>query len=395
VAENWTQAFGRYLRTLRERRGLSLQDVASLSQPFAEQITKGYLSRCENGRVRLALSKATALSHIYKVSAEVLLERIDLDMELDRVGSPDTVGMSRVELRKAGKLAADRGYKWDSYAYLRETVLRSSVEEVGDEYRDRTEQDACAVMSCATAAVGLGRVRFAHHEYQHVQTNELVGPRYLPLVLERLALTYGKLGKLDSARDFSDRAIAAAKEPEGHAYLGYAYSTRARQALAESDLDTAASLFQKCHSVFQEEHLVPECARALSNLAQVYFDLKRYGAARRAIQATEVVLKPAGAHHRHRALARILLGEIDVVEQRDDLAERRWKEAAKIARELNDKTLQFKAEYQLLRQAHRLGNLPVARSIQRRLSKLSNYVPEDTPELHCYRELLVESHAIS
>ena len=37
MADSWTIAFGRYLRTLRERRGLSLDDVASLSQPFDSQ----------------------------------------------------------------------------------------------------------------------------------------------------------------------------------------------------------------------------------------------------------------------------------------------------------------------------------------------------------------------
>ena len=49
VAENSGKAFGRYLRTLRERRGLSLDDVRSLSQTFPETITKSYMSRCENG----------------------------------------------------------------------------------------------------------------------------------------------------------------------------------------------------------------------------------------------------------------------------------------------------------------------------------------------------------
>ena len=83
MAENSTLAFGRYLKTLRERRGLSLLEVSSLSQAFAETLNKGYLSRCENGHQRLALSKVVPLGRIYGVSADVLLERIELDMELD------------------------------------------------------------------------------------------------------------------------------------------------------------------------------------------------------------------------------------------------------------------------------------------------------------------------
>ena len=37
MAIPWTQAFGRYLRTLRERRGLSLQDVRALAEPFVAE----------------------------------------------------------------------------------------------------------------------------------------------------------------------------------------------------------------------------------------------------------------------------------------------------------------------------------------------------------------------
>ena len=92
MAESCTRAFGRYLKTLRERRGLSLDDVLSLSRTFPEQINKGYLSRCENGHQKLAFPKVVALSRIYEVPSDVLLERMELDMELDRVGGPETRG---------------------------------------------------------------------------------------------------------------------------------------------------------------------------------------------------------------------------------------------------------------------------------------------------------------
>lgn len=395
MAEKWSEAFGRYIRTLRERRGLSLQDVTSLSQPFAEPITKGYLSRCENGRVRLALSKVPALTHIYKVSAEVLLERIDLDMELSRLGAPDTVGMTRAELRDAGKRAANTGYKWIAYAYLRDCAIRAASEPVGNEYSDRNEQIACAVLGCATAALTLGRVRLALHEYQHVEANNLVGSRYLPLLLERLATAFRKLRELERARDYADRAIVAAEAAKDGTYLGYAYSARALQALAESDLETASTFFQRSHKIFRDTDQRPEWARSLSNLAQVYFDLGRYGAARRALVAAEIVLRPVGHHHRHQALIGILLGEIDALENRDSRAQRHWQEAAQIARELKDKTLQFKAEYQLLRHAHRRQDEAAVRAIQRRLSRLSNYVAADTPELQDFQELVTQPAASS
>ena len=77
MAENWTRAFGRYLKTLRERRNLSLENVRTLSQAFADSLNKGYLSRCENGHQRVAFSKIIPLSRIYEVPADVLLERME------------------------------------------------------------------------------------------------------------------------------------------------------------------------------------------------------------------------------------------------------------------------------------------------------------------------------
>ena len=79
MAETWCKAFGRYLRTLRQRRGLSLREVCSLSQAFAERVDKGYLSRCENGFQGPAFSKIIPLSRIYGVL---------LDLS-DEVAEPD------------------------------------------------------------------------------------------------------------------------------------------------------------------------------------------------------------------------------------------------------------------------------------------------------------------
>ena len=119
MAEEWHLAFGRYLRTLRNRRGLSLQEVASLSQSFPDTVNKGYLSRCENGRQSLAFSKVIPLSRIYKVPADVLLERMELDQELERVGGPETEGMGFAELTGAGAKAMDEGRRWDAASRCR------------------------------------------------------------------------------------------------------------------------------------------------------------------------------------------------------------------------------------------------------------------------------------
>ena len=81
----------RRARAAAERRGYSLDEVESLSKALPERIGKGYLSRCENGRQRLAFSKMIALCRVYDVPSEVLLERMELDLELEDNPPPSLV----------------------------------------------------------------------------------------------------------------------------------------------------------------------------------------------------------------------------------------------------------------------------------------------------------------
>ena len=154
MAETWSRAFGRYLRTLRKRQGLSLKEVCSLSRAFAETIDKGYLSRCENGHQSPSFSKIIPLSRIYNVPAGVLLDRLELDMELDRVGSPDTEGMTYAELTESAGTVLDKGFNWHAYGLLRDAIPRASSDPLKPSFRDHDEQIANAHMNCATAGRG-------------------------------------------------------------------------------------------------------------------------------------------------------------------------------------------------------------------------------------------------
>jgi tetratricopeptide (TPR) repeat protein len=386
MAENWTTAFGRYLRTLRERRGLSLHDVSALSQPFADTLNKGYLSRCENGRQRLAFSKVIPLSRIYNVPADVLLERMELDMELDRVGGPDTAGMSFSDLTKAGTEALIQGYRWKGYAYLRDALPRAGVGDLMAGFRDTEEQVLCSFMNCGTSALGLGRLRFCLHEYLFIRASGVLGPRFRPVLLERLSVTHRGLKQPEQARQFAEEAVREGEAFGELSYLGFIYFNRAKQAHEEGDHELAITFYQKAYETHRAAERPPESACALHNLAQVYFDLKRYRTARRTLIAAQRLMKPL-QQHRTLALNWMLMGELDALEKQDERAAIHWREAVEMAKKLNDKVLRFKAEYLLFRQACEKGNEPAARSIERRLRKLSNWVPESTPELREFAEL--------
>jgi tetratricopeptide (TPR) repeat protein len=386
MAETWSRAFGRYLRTLRQRRGLSLQEVCSLSRAFAESLDKSYLSRCENGHQSPSFSKIIPLSRIYDVPADVLLERLELDMELERVGSPDTEGMTFAELTKSGRDALDKGHRWNAYAFLRDAVERAATDPVRTAFHDVDEQVVCAHMSCGTGALAVGRCKFALHEYLYVRDSGSLSARFSPMVLERLSQVYRQLGRHDFARENAEKAVLEAEDNNEKKYLGFYYSNRASQALAERDLEIAASFFGKAYRSFRNVNQEHACAKSLNNLAQTFFDLGRYRAARRSLAAADRLLSQ-WKHHRSRALGHILLGEIELLEHNETRAEHHWKQAAELAKSLNDKVLRFKAEYLLLKQAHTKGRGDVARSIHRRLQRLANWVPDGTPELKAFRDL--------
>ena len=117
MPHKWKTPFGRYLRTLRERRGLSLDRVAELSQACAEGIDKSCLSRVENGYHGLPATKLIPLSHVYAISVEVFLERMELDIELARLHEQSQVDQFSTDPLTAGRNAVYQGHHWQASLY--------------------------------------------------------------------------------------------------------------------------------------------------------------------------------------------------------------------------------------------------------------------------------------
>lgn len=389
MAEECTKAFGRYLKTLRERRKLSLENVRSLSQTFPDQINKGYLSRCENGHQRLSFSKVIPLSRIYEVPADVLVERMELDMELDRVGGPETEGLEFGELARSARTSLTRGCLIDAYAFARDAVPRAPIDPLSESLRDSKEQVVVAYMNCASMARALGRFRFALHEYLYLSSTGDFGPRLYPVILERIATTSAALRDFDLAEKYGELALQAAEEADDQEFLGYIYSSRGRLAIRQSNPALAAEFYKKAHAVYKEVGLDAECATVLNNLSQCYFDMSRFRAARYAAEAASSI---GLAHKQQRAfaLSQIMLGELDERARKSSEAVKRWKRAVEISKQTRDRELRFKAEFVLLRHSLKTRELAVARAIERRLRKLALWVSADTPELEEFRNLVVE-----
>jgi len=391
VAESCDKAFGRYLRTLRERRQLTLDDVASLSNTFPDSTSKGYLSRCENGHQKPAFSKVIALSRIYEVPADVLVERMELDMELDRVGGPETAEMSFSELLDAGRRALQEGYRWDGYGYLRDAVIRAPADPVRSAYANMDEQKTMSVQHVGTAARALGRHRFALHEFLFVDSVDKLSPRLRALLHERIACSYASMNEFESAASYANRAIEEAEGCDDHSWIGHIYNTRAIIALQDSDPKFAVNYCHKAYKAHKLSGQEIECALTLTNLSQCYYNLKRYKAARRASEAS---LRLASLHNqeRVRALNLIMLGDLHHEQDEPRQAEQHWREASAVAKKLRDRELRFKADFALYKRAIRADEPAVARAIRRRLLKLVPWLPKEIGELAEFQALTIPSN---
>jgi len=380
MAEPCNKAFGRYLRILRERRDLSLDDVQSLSQAFADPVNKGYLSRCENGFQLPSISKLIPLSRIYEVPTDVLTERMELDMELDRVGGPETAGLTFERLRDEAQQAARKGASWHQYAYYRDAIPRALLDPPLAHFRDLVDQLHVALMNCAIAASKLHRHRYPLHEYSFLLLSNAVTPRSVVVLKERTSLCYRELGDLVHSQQMAEAAISDAVALDDADLLGLTHSNRAILASKVNDHQTAIKYYQDAFTFYRRAGLQHACVRTLNNIAQVYFDLGRYDGAKRSLAAARK-LALAGQQRRVLALGRILLGEIDILEGRGDFAREHLTEAVTIAKDLNDRVLRFKAEFQLFRLAGRVGDVTTQRTLARRLRRLQAWLPQQVPEL--------------
>src|SRR5262245_35361045 len=124
MADSSIVAFGRYLKIVRERRKLSLEDVAHLTKAYPEPVNKGYLSRVERGLNHVGFSKMVALSRAYDVPLDAFGERYALDLEVDKLrGAPETRDRDTSQLVHQGIAIKERGRRVHAVACVA-TALR-------------------------------------------------------------------------------------------------------------------------------------------------------------------------------------------------------------------------------------------------------------------------------
>jgi hypothetical protein len=127
----------------------------------------------------------------------------------------------------------------------------------------------------------------------------------------------------------------------------------------------------------------------LNMLAECHLLAGRDAAARRsALEASR--LSQRNGLESGRGYAALFLGRVAENRGQDDLAESRWREAVSIARGLENKRLEFSAEFYLYRRAVRTGMQRRSEAGRRRLERLAPWVPEHLPLRIEFQEMSAE-----
>lgn len=379
TARHAARAFGQYLEHLRERRGFSIRKVARLSARSPQRIDKASLCRLEQGRQQPSLNALSPLSRIYDASANVLIERLELEMELERIGSPDTEGKDGAELCRLGHAALRRNRRWEAYGYFGDAVSLTSGRR----------QDVSR-MYLASVGRSIGKNHFAQYELEDLLARGDVGPERAPIVLERLAHCYRCTGRPARAEEHADMALVQARAAGQHRVMALAHSAWAALAVDQGEYRPALEKLRLAYKTYREAEGDREVIDAgaafdvalLLSFADVYRALGQTGRAKRAALAARRIGHAEGVTLGV-VYGCLILGVLFDQEGCGDQALRCWSEAARSATRIHHTKARFAAELYVHRHAvaHRLSGRAAAAG--RRLERLAPWVPA-----HCrfYRE---------
>jgi len=390
---NAAEAFGRYLRTLRSRSGLSLSEVSQLSAEHPLPLDKGTLSRFERGQQRLPLTALIPLSHSYSCSADVLMERLELDTELEFVDVPEIGGQSYADLRRSGRAALLNGdRKWEAYAYFREAEM--SAAETG-----APESRGTARLNLATVARALGKNRLALHELLELESTGELTESLSSTLQERIANCYRCVSEHDLAQRHLDNAVEQARFHGDSRALAFAQFSQGTLEVERGDAQEGVHRLSQAfrtHRDSSEESsavaLHPSFeSGTLLRIADAYVRLGAHAKAGRAALAAKRLAEGVGPRGTL-AYCEIALGEVDDLTGRKDRALQRWRRAESFGRELNNRRVRFIAEFYTFRQALARGNRSLAQGSQKRLSRLVAWVPAHLSLVDEYQELANSKH---
>ena len=382
MSHSAASAFGAFMSTLRQRRGLTPPQVSRLLEGTSEHVDRGSLWRLEHGERGLSMGKLTRLGRIYDVPPEVIVERWELDRELEHLGGTDT-GERCVEALVAAGRRALTGHdgKWHAYACFRDAVGRASEPEDSDRVR----------LNLATAVRALGKNRLALYELAELERS-LETPSLRPVVLDRMANCHRCLGRLDAARDLVDAAVDAVGHRDGRV-AAVIHSSRANIAIARGESGEAVTWLNHALSAGRDPKNANGALRPspgfdvslLNMIAECHLETSSLEQARQAATVAGRVARrygiPLGLAH-----AELALGRLDERAGDPTRAEVRWRRVVSIAHEIDDRRLAFAGGFYRFSRALRAGETSRANGERRKLERLLPWVPHHVPLVGAFHD---------
>ena len=379
-------AFGRYLHVVRERRGLTLQEVEDRALAAGHRIDKGSLSRFERGRQRLPVPSLLPLGRIYGVPFEALLERLELDHDAGQLELVEGADPRYEALARLGRRALlRRSRELEAYAYYRDAqdVLRAG----------RADR-ARASLDVATVARSLGKNRYALHELLQLRSDASLDGGLLAMVLDRLGNCYRCLGHTDRAERCLEESVAVATSANDLSVLAYTYYSLGALEHDRGAWERSLELLARAQRVHREADPTTGAARPNPTFeVEVLLKMADAQLRRGALDTSgrlALAARRLAAGRQYEAglgYAEIQLGEVHERAGHDARALDHWSRAVELGRAIANRRLEFVAEFYRFGQMQKAGNPSLARASRGNLERLAPWCPDHLKEVAEFRGL--------
>jgi tetratricopeptide (TPR) repeat protein len=376
--------FGRYLRTIREQRKLSLDAVEEMSLGFPERITKSHLSRIENGRAVPSFPRIFALSQIYGVPITSVAEKFETDLQLE-MKPVDLAGKSAEQILQELERQKVSGRYREALA-----LASAALEEFQPLHGADRDSDFLLELRLyhINSLVHLGRYESAKVDCERLLNSEQLSKRQHLWALISFVTCCYRLGRFTIALmglAKADEALARNDHPDR--MNAVTESLRAPVCYAMGRIEEAAASFTRALELFRALSDPFEECKARINLSQALIDL---GELKRARKHLSTALK-ASEESGYDKLAALALSHLSLVTyrlQEPTQAESYALRSNSIARPREYLSIVFRNCFYLRDIAEQRGDRAAVRSNERTLKAYLNRVEPDLPEAIAYRAQL-------
>jgi tetratricopeptide (TPR) repeat protein len=374
-----SQRFGRYLRSIREGRKLSLDAVEELSLGYPEQVTKSHLSRIENGQAVPTFPRMFALSKIYGVPISSLAERFELD--LARRMLPDVTADSADEalFRQAQTLKMAGRYE-EALAVFDAILDRQRTLEDADSHGQ-----AHLALERINCLVHSARYTTAKDECEDLLSTSVLAADQRVIALQYFAVCCYRLGKFTFALMAIEGAEKGVHESEGpQRSVADLAMIKGNLLLTTGDLPNAIRCYTDALERFEGLPEVFEACRARLNLSFALIEAGRHDEARKHLAVARRQAEDKG-YDRQLAHALSNLGLLAYRENELELAESHCLRSNSLARPREFVNLVFRNCYYLWRIALSKEDRAAVHSNERSLRTYLSRVDEQLPEARAFR----------